>query len=95
MHLDGIAYGIDEARKLDQDELAGRLDDAPVMFGDAGLECFVAEDLEARDRAFLLLFATRGLVAVPRPEEPRTGAKKVLCQLPTPKVRAQNVASRL
>jgi hypothetical protein len=60
LHCDRAAHGIDNARKLHQQAVAGGLDDAAMMLGDLRIEEFAAQRLEAFERAFLV-----------RPHQPR------------------------
>src|SRR5690349_7848558 len=54
------AHRIDDAGKLDQQAVAGGLDDAAVMLGDLRIEKLAAQHLEALKGAFLV-----------RPHQPR------------------------
>ena len=45
---------IDRAGKLDQHPFAGGLDDTAVLFGDAGIEDFLAQSLELGERSGLV-----------------------------------------
>ena len=48
LHLDGAAHGVDHAAELDENAVAGALDDAPVMRGDGGIDQ-VAPEPRSRD----------------------------------------------
>ena len=51
---DGAVDGIDDAGELDQEPVAHRLDDAPVVLGDFGIEHLDAAGLEAGERTGLV-----------------------------------------
>jgi hypothetical protein len=59
LHLDCVAHRIDHA-ELDQQAVAGGLDDAAMMLDDLRIEEFAAQSFEAFERAFLI-----------RPHQPR------------------------
>ena len=54
LHLDRAAHRVDDAGELDQQAVAGGLDDAAAMLGDLGVDQFAAERLQRRERAFLV-----------------------------------------
>jgi hypothetical protein len=60
LHFDRTAHRIDDAGKLDQQAVAGGLDDAAMMLGDFRIDELAAQRLEAFERAFLV-----------RPHQPR------------------------
>ena len=60
LHLDRAAHRIDDAGELDQQAVAGGLDDAAVVLGDLRVDQLAAERFEPFERAFLV-----------RPHQPR------------------------
>jgi hypothetical protein len=54
LHRDRTAHRIHRAREFDQRAVARGLDDAPVVFGDPGVEELCAQGLEALERALLV-----------------------------------------
>ena len=54
LHLDRAAHRIDDAGKLDQQAVAGGLDDAAVVLGDLRIDELAPQRLEAFERAFLV-----------------------------------------
>ena len=60
LHLDRAAHRIDDAGELDQQAVAGGLDDAAVVLGDLRIDELAAQRFEAFERAFLV-----------RPHQPR------------------------
>ena len=54
LNVDGAAHGIDHADEFHQHPVAGRLDDPAAMFGDLGIDQFLAMRLELAQRAFLI-----------------------------------------
>ena len=54
LHLDGAAHGVDHAAELDEDAVAGALDDAAVMRGDGRIDQIAAQPPEPRQRAILV-----------------------------------------
>ena len=54
LNVDSAAHGIDRAGEFDQDPIAGRLDDAALMFGDLGVDELAPASLERRERALLV-----------------------------------------
>ena len=70
LQLDRAACRIDGAGELDQHAVAGGLDDAAVMRGDAGIDDGLAQHLELRQRALLVTAhqpAVAGNVRLPAP----------------------------
>ncbi len=57
---DCAAHRVDDARELDEEPVAGRLDDAPVMLGDPRVDQLGPQRLEPHQRPFLV-----------RPHQPR------------------------
>src|SRR5207247_4798418 len=55
LHRDGAAHRVDDAAELDQHPVAGGLDDATLVLGDAGIDQLIAVSLKTRERAFLVL----------------------------------------
>ena len=47
LHLDRAAHRIDDAGELDQQAVAGGLDDAAAMLGDFGVDKFAPQRLQA------------------------------------------------
>ncbi len=60
LHRDRAAHRIDDAGKLDQQAVAGGLDDAAPVLGDLRIEQLAAQRFQAFERAFLV-----------RPHQPR------------------------
>ena len=54
LHLDRAAHGVDHAAELDEDAVAGPLDDAPVMRGDGGVDEVAAQPSQTRQGAILV-----------------------------------------
>ena len=54
LHLDRAAHRIDDAGELDQQAVAGGLDDAAAMLGDLGIDERLSTGLEPGERAFLV-----------------------------------------
>ena len=54
LNVDGAAHGIDHADEFHQHSVTGRLDDPAAMFGDLGVDQFLAMRLELAQRAFLI-----------------------------------------
>ena len=54
LHFDRAAHRVDYAAKLDEDSVAGALDDAPVMRGDGGIDQVAAQPPQPRERAILV-----------------------------------------
>jgi hypothetical protein len=54
LHFDRAAHRIDHAAKLDENPVAGALDDPPVMGGDGGVDQVASEPPKARERAILV-----------------------------------------
>jgi hypothetical protein len=54
LHRDRAAHRIDDAGELDQQAVAGGLDDAALVLGDLRIEELAAQRLEAFKRAFLV-----------------------------------------
>ena len=54
LHLDRAAHGVDHAAKLDEDAVAGALDDAAMMGGDGGIDQVAAQTPEPRQRTVLV-----------------------------------------
>jgi hypothetical protein len=54
LDFDRAAHRIDDAGKLDQQTVAGGLDDTTVMLGDFRIEQLAAQRFEAFERAFLV-----------------------------------------
>ena len=54
LHLDRAAHRIDDAGKLDQQAVAGGLDDAAAVLGDLGVDELGADRLQRGERAFLV-----------------------------------------
>src|SRR5208337_2891886 len=52
--LGGAAHRVDHATKLDENSVAGALDDAPMMRGDGGIDEIAAKPAEPRKRAILI-----------------------------------------
>jgi len=52
LHGESARNRLDDARELDQQAVADRLDDAAVVLGDLGIDKFAAKRLEPRERAF-------------------------------------------
>jgi hypothetical protein len=50
-----VAQRIDDAGELDEQPVAGGLDDAPLVVGDAGIDQLAAQRLERGQRALLVL----------------------------------------
>ena len=47
LHLDRASHRVDHAAKLDEETVAGALDDAPVMRGDGGIDQIAAQPPKA------------------------------------------------
>jgi len=60
LHLDGAAHGIDNAMELDQESVAGGLDDAAAMLGDLRIAQFTPDRFQRGEGPFLV-----------RPHQPR------------------------
>ena len=54
LHLDRAAHSVDHAAELDENAVAGALDDAPVMSGDGRVDQIAAQPAEARQGAVLV-----------------------------------------
>jgi hypothetical protein len=54
LHLDGAANGIDHASELNEDSVAGSLDDTAVMQGDGRVDQIAAERAQPRQRPLLV-----------------------------------------
>jgi len=54
LHRDRAAHRVDDAGELDQQAVAGRLDDPAVVLGDLRIEELSAQRFEAFERAFLV-----------------------------------------
>jgi len=54
LHRDATADGVHHTAKLDQYSIAGRLDDATVVFGDLGVDQLVPMCFQPFRRAFLV-----------------------------------------
>ena len=54
LHLDRAAHRVDDAAELDEDAVAGALDDAAVMGGDGGIDQIAAQPPQPRERAILV-----------------------------------------
>jgi hypothetical protein len=54
LHLEGAADGIDYAAKLNEDAVAGALNDAPMMHSDGGVDQITAQRPQPRQCAFLV-----------------------------------------
>ena len=54
LHRDRTGDGLDHARELDQDAVAGRFDDAALVLGDLGIDQFTAMRPEPREGAGLI-----------------------------------------
>ena len=54
LHLDRAAHGVDHAAKLDDDAVAGALDDTAMMRGDGGIDEIATEAPQARQGAILV-----------------------------------------
>ncbi len=54
LHLDRAAHGVDHAAELDENAVAGALDDAPVMRVDGGIDQIAAQPPQPRQRAILV-----------------------------------------
>ena len=54
LHLDRAAHRIDDAGELDQQAVAGGLDDAAAMLGDLGVDQFAPKRLQRGERALLV-----------------------------------------
>ena len=54
LHLDSAAHRVDNAGKLDEEAVAGSLDDAPPMLGDLGIGEFTADRAQRRERALFV-----------------------------------------
>ena len=54
--LDGnrAAHGVDDRSELDEDAVAGALDDAAAMLGDGGIDEIAGENAETLDRPFFV-----------------------------------------
>ena len=48
LHLDGAAHRVDDAAKVDENAVAGALDDAPMMRGDRGINQIAAQGPQPR-----------------------------------------------
>jgi hypothetical protein len=46
MHFDGAAHRVDYAAKLDENAVAGALNDAPMMDGDGGIDQIASQPPE-------------------------------------------------
>ena len=55
LHGERAGDGLDHARELDQEAVAGRLDETAMMLCDLGIDQFAAMRFEPRERAFLVL----------------------------------------
>ncbi len=55
LHLDRATHRVDDAGKLDEEAVAGRLDDAAPMFGDLLIAELAANGAQRRERPFLVL----------------------------------------
>ena len=55
LHLDRTAHRVDDAGELDQQAVAGGLDDATPMLGDFGIAEFTANRTQRRERALFVL----------------------------------------
>jgi hypothetical protein len=55
LQLDRTAHRVDDARELDEETVAGGLDDAPPMLGDFGIAQFAAHCPQRRERALFVL----------------------------------------
>ena len=54
LHLNRAAHGVDDAGELDQQAVAGGLDDAAAMLGDLRVDQLAPDRLQPRERAFLV-----------------------------------------
>jgi hypothetical protein len=54
LHLGGAAQRIDDAGELNEHSVAGRLDDASLMFGDAWIDQLAPQCPERRERTLLV-----------------------------------------
>src|SRR5262249_57044496 len=54
LHDQRAAHGVDDARKLDQDAIAGGLDDAAAMIRDGGIDQLQSHGAQSRERALLV-----------------------------------------
>ncbi len=54
LHLDGATRGVDHAAELDENAVAGALDDAPMMDGDGRVDQIAPQRPEPRQRAILV-----------------------------------------
>ena len=54
LHFDRAAHGVDDAAELDDDAVAGALDDAPVMHGDGRIDEIAAQRPQPRQDAILV-----------------------------------------
>ena len=59
LHFDRAAHRVDHAAELDEDAVAGALDDAPMMRVDGGIDQIAAQPPEPRQRAILVRPASR------------------------------------
>src|SRR5260370_8301426 len=54
LHFDGAAHRVDYAAKLDENAVAGALNDAPMMGGGAGIDQIASQPPEPRQSSILL-----------------------------------------
>jgi hypothetical protein len=54
LHVDGAADGVDDASELDEDAVAGTLDDAAMMQGDGWINQVAAQRPQPRQRSLLV-----------------------------------------
>ena len=54
LHLDRAAHRVDDAAKLDENAVAGALDDAAMMRGDRGINQIAAQRAQPRQRSLLV-----------------------------------------
>ena len=54
LHFDGAAHGVDHAAELDENAVAGALDDAPMVRVDGGIDQIAAQPPEPRQGAILV-----------------------------------------
>jgi hypothetical protein len=61
LHFGRTTQGVDDARELDQQAVAGGLDEATLVLGDLWIEKIAAQRFEAFERAFLVRARTHDI----------------------------------